>query len=246
MHASRSLPVALVVAAMSLAACHKTPQVAPTPVAAAVDTSALRQEHVRDSLAALDAARNAANAAAMAQARADSIARANAAAQGAMRASLTEMIHFDFNMSDLRPDAQAILDAKIPILLANPNVTIQVAGNTDDRGSAEYNLALGQRRAAQRLLTLAQFNLPVDHLLFNPNNSKLFARLRPWQLLPTVARQQQDAQSDIEGSRVGLRKFDLTYVKRELIRFGYDLKLLPEQFMLLATGKAKFTRVADV
>jgi len=155
MHASRSLPVALVVAAMSLAACHKTPQVAPTPVAAAVDTSALRQEHVRDSLAALDAARNAANAAAMAQARADSIARANAAAQGAMRASLTEMIHFDFNMSDLRPDAQAILDAKIPILLANPNVTIQVAGNTDDRGSAEYNLALGQRRAAtaKRYLT---------------------------------------------------------------------------------------------
>jgi glycosyl transferase family 25 len=109
-------------------------------------------------------------------------------------------------------------------------------------GAAAYILS---RDAAELLLATPRFDLPVDHLLFNPNNSKLFARLRPWQLLPTVARQQQDAQSDIEGTRVGLRKFDLTYVKRELVRFGYDLKLLPQQLMLLATGKAKFTRVAD-
>ena len=109
-------------------------------------------------------------------------------------------------------------------------------------GAAAYILS---RRAAELLLGVPRFDLPVDHLLFNPNNSKLFARLRPWQLLPTVARQQQNAQSDIEGSRVGLRKFDLTYVKRELIRFGYDLKSLPGQLMLLATGKAKFTRIAD-
>jgi hypothetical protein len=45
---------------------------------------------------------------------------------------------------------------------------------------------------------------------------------------------------------VGLRKFDMTYVKRELVRFGYDLKLLPEQLALLVTGKAKFVRVAVV
>ncbi len=110
-------------------------------------------------------------------------------------------------------------------------------------GAAAYILS---RRAAELLLATPRFDLPVDHLLFNPNNSKLFARLRPWQLLPTVARQQQEAQSDIEGTRVGLRKFDLTYVKRELIRFGYDLKLLPQQVMLLASGRAKLTRVADV
>jgi len=109
-------------------------------------------------------------------------------------------------------------------------------------GAAAYILS---RRAAELLLAIPRFDLPVDHVLFNPNNSKLFARLTPWQLLPTVARQQQEAQSDIEGSRVGLRKFDLTYVKRELVRFGYDLKLLPQQLALLAIGKAKFTRVAD-
>jgi len=109
-------------------------------------------------------------------------------------------------------------------------------------GAAAYILS---RRAAELLLEIPRFDLPVDHLLFNPNNSKIFAKLRPWQLLPTVARQQQQDGSDIEGWRVGLRKFDLTYVRRELIRFGYDLKLLPVQLALLAAGKAKFTRVAE-
>jgi peptidoglycan-associated lipoprotein len=58
------------------------------------------------------------------------------------------VITFDFNKADLRPDARAALDAKIPILLANSNVTIRIAGHADERGSSEYNLALGQRRAA--------------------------------------------------------------------------------------------------
>ena len=154
MRASRTLPAALALAAVALTACHKKPEVAPAPAPAPVDTSALRQQHIRDSLAALDAARRAAEDAA-ARARADAAAKAEAATQAAMRASLTEVIHFDYDKSDLRADAQAILDAKLPILLANPDVTIRIAGNTDERGSTEYNLALGQRRAAtaKRYLT---------------------------------------------------------------------------------------------
>jgi glycosyl transferase family 25 len=111
-------------------------------------------------------------------------------------------------------------------------------------GAAAYILS---RRAAEILLAVSCFDLPVDHLLFNPNNSPLFARLQPWQLLPVVARQQDFVgdRSDIEGWRVGLRKFDLTYARRELIRFGYDLKLLPGQLALLLSGRAKFTRVGD-
>jgi glycosyl transferase, family 25 len=108
-------------------------------------------------------------------------------------------------------------------------------------GAAAYILS---RRAAEALLAIPRFNLPVDHLLFNPNNSKLFGRLKPWQLLPTIARQQEGDVSDIEGWRVGLRKFDLTYARREMIRFAYDLKLLPEQIALLASGRARFVRVA--
>ncbi|MEO8894728.1 MAG: glycosyltransferase family 25 protein [Rhizomicrobium sp.] len=109
-------------------------------------------------------------------------------------------------------------------------------------GAAAYILS---RRAAEILLAIPRFDLPVDHLLFNPNNSKTFAQLQPWQLLPTVARQQDfiGDKSDIEGWRVGLRKFDFTYARRELVRFGYDLKLLPGQLALLATGRARFINV---
>lgn len=151
MHVSRILPAALVIVA-TLAACHKKPVVAPAPVPVAIDSTAIKQ-HIADSIAAANRAREAADAAA-AKARADSIARAEAS-QTAMRATLTAVIHFDYDKSDLRPDAQAILDQKLPILLANPGVTIRIAGNTDDRGSTEYNLALGQRRAAtaKRYLT---------------------------------------------------------------------------------------------
>jgi peptidoglycan-associated lipoprotein len=72
-----------------------------------------------------------------------------------LRNALREVIHFDFDESDLRDDARARLDAKLPILVANPGVTLRISGHADERGSDEYNLALGQRRAAaaKRYLT---------------------------------------------------------------------------------------------
>ena len=108
-------------------------------------------------------------------------------------------------------------------------------------GAAAYILS---RPAAELLLGQTRFDLPVDHLLFNPNNSALFARLAPLQLLPAIARQEQfvGAKSDIEGTRRPLRTLSATYVKRELVRFGYDLKLLPRQLAALLGG-AKFIAV---
>lgn len=102
-------------------------------------------------------------------------------------------------------------------------------------GAAAYILS---RAAAQMLLAETRFDLPVDHLLFNPNNSQLFARLAPWQLLPAIARQEQfvGAPSDIEGTRVKLRQMSWSYARRELVRFGYDLKLLPRQVIALLSG----------
>jgi glycosyl transferase family 25 len=108
-------------------------------------------------------------------------------------------------------------------------------------GAAAYILS---RDAAQMLLAQPRFDLPVDHLLFNPNVSPLFAPLSPWQLLPAIARQEQfvGAPSDIEGTRVKLRQMSWTYVKRELVRFGHDLKLVPRQVIALLSG-AKFVAV---
>jgi peptidoglycan-associated lipoprotein len=73
----------------------------------------------------------------------------------AVRALLTQMTFFAYDRSELSTDDQTTLAAKVPILAANPGVSIRVAGNCDDRGSDEYNLALGQRRAqaAKRYLT---------------------------------------------------------------------------------------------
>ncbi|HEY4078007.1 MAG TPA: glycosyltransferase family 25 protein [Rhizomicrobium sp.] len=109
-------------------------------------------------------------------------------------------------------------------------------------GAAAYILS---RRAAERLLAETRFDLPVDHLLFNPNNSTLFAALSPWQLVPAVARQQEfvGEKSDIEGTRIGLRRMGWTYVRRELVRFGYDLKLIPRQLVALLSGRARFVAV---
>jgi peptidoglycan-associated lipoprotein len=64
------------------------------------------------------------------------------------RAVLTEMIFFDYDQSELRAEARATLDAKLAFLQANPSIRIRVAGHTDERGSDEYNIALGMRRAA--------------------------------------------------------------------------------------------------
>jgi peptidoglycan-associated lipoprotein len=69
--------------------------------------------------------------------------------------AITAPIYFDFDRSTIRPDAAATLDRKIPWLQANPGMRIRIEGNADERGSDEYNLALGQRRAgaAKRYLT---------------------------------------------------------------------------------------------
>jgi len=129
-------------------ACHKKP--APEPVPVTTPTPGPNQDSIR----AAEAARARADAEAAAKRRADSIAaadaaaRAAAAAAGDLKSALEAMVHFDFDQSELRPEDRSILDAKVPILQANPSVTLRIAGYTDERGSDEYNLALGQRRAA--------------------------------------------------------------------------------------------------
>ncbi|HXW96712.1 MAG TPA: peptidoglycan-associated lipoprotein Pal, partial [Gemmatimonadales bacterium] len=55
---------------------------------------------------------------------------------------------FDFDKSDIRPEDRAVLDLKASILVTNAAVRIRISGHCDERGSDEYNLALGNRRAA--------------------------------------------------------------------------------------------------
>lgn len=76
-----------------------------------------------------------------------------------IRATLMEMINYDFDRSDIRPDARAILDRKVPLLRADPSIRLRIEGHADERGSAEYNLALGMRRANSAKQYLVGFGL---------------------------------------------------------------------------------------
>jgi len=92
-----------------------------------------------------------------------------AEAQQAVTASAAETafenIYFDFDKSDLSPDARDVLSKNANILLKDkPNVKIQIAGNCDERGSAEYNLALGERRAKSAQQYLITLGVAPDRL----------------------------------------------------------------------------------
>jgi len=78
--------------------------------------------------------------------RADSLAALDRGSEQ-LRRTLAEMIHFDFDNAYVRPGDAGVLDRKVPVLKANPMLRVQIAGNCDERGSDEYNLALGNRRA---------------------------------------------------------------------------------------------------
>ena len=75
---------------------------------------------------------------------------------------------FDYDSNNIRDDARAALtadaDALKRILADFPNATINVEGHCDERGSAEYNLGLGDRRATSARDFLTQLGVPADRL----------------------------------------------------------------------------------
>ena len=75
---------------------------------------------------------------------------------------------YDYDKSDVRSDARDVLtrdaDALKSILRDFPNATIVVEGHCDERGSAEYNLGLGDRRATSAKEFLVQLGVPADKL----------------------------------------------------------------------------------
>jgi len=84
-------------------------------------------------------------AAAAAAARAAEEARAKEAA--GRNGTGLQPIYFDFDKSIIRDDAKAVMKANADYLKANPKVKVHIEGNCDERGTIEYNQALGQRRA---------------------------------------------------------------------------------------------------
>lgn len=75
---------------------------------------------------------------------------------------LAQMVFFDYDVSTIRADQRSVLDAKLPILRGDTSIRLRIEGHADDRGSTEYNLALGHRRAEAIREYLVGFGLDAN------------------------------------------------------------------------------------
>ena len=152
---SRALIVALAMwAPLVTTACGK--KEVPPPPPPADDGAAERARREAEARAAEERARREAEARA-----AEEAARA---ARARKRTALEEMVFFDYDVAVIREDQRAKMDAKATVLREEAAVTLRIVGHADERGSTEYNLALGMRRAQSIKDYLAGFGIAADRL----------------------------------------------------------------------------------
>jgi len=126
----RTLIVAVIAASFWIAACsHKPPKEAPPPPPAEAVTGAEAN------------GANAANAGAAAGASEEE----TAGPQAGLLAKRT--VYFDFDSSEIKGEGTDIVAAHAKYLAAHPMARVRLEGNTDERGSREYNIGLGERRS---------------------------------------------------------------------------------------------------
>jgi peptidoglycan-associated lipoprotein len=77
---------------------------------------------------------------------------------------LLKDVHFDFDKYDIRPEDAGILKENAALLMNYPKVKIQVEGHCDERGTNEYNLALGERRANAVKKYLVSLGISTDRI----------------------------------------------------------------------------------
>jgi peptidoglycan-associated lipoprotein len=170
MRPSRLIPIATLALLMGTVACQK-PAPAPTgPTQAELDAAkkAADEEAARKA-AAEEAARKAAAEAAAKKAAEEAAAKkaAEEAAAAAFKAAADKAlvnIHFDFDKSDIKEADRALLQGIADFMKAYPQAKVEIQGHCDERGTNEYNLALGNRRAAAALAYLK--TLGVDEARF--------------------------------------------------------------------------------
>lgn len=80
------------------------------------------------------------------------------------RVSVGDRIFFGYDRYDLTPEARSVLERQAAWLRQYPNVNVLVAGNADERGTREYNLALGARRAAATRDYLSSLGVPGNRM----------------------------------------------------------------------------------
>ena len=146
---------------------------APAEAAAtsAADSKAARDRTLRDQALSDQAAREAAEKAARetaAKAARDEADRAKKEAAAKAAAILKELqiadINFDYNKYNLKPLAQSTLKNGAPAYLKYRDYKLVVEGHCDERGTAEYNLALGEKRATEAAKYLADLGIEKERI----------------------------------------------------------------------------------
>ncbi len=160
------LAPALLVLAAACSRAREPVAVAPQPAADTATRVAAAAPAPRDTTSAVDP--DAARADSVrAQILRDSVA---AAARGPSGLSpqedsvLTARIQFGYDSAELNDAARAVLQQKLSVLRRHERLRVEVAGHADERGSDEYNLALGLRRAAAAKQFLTAYGVDADRL----------------------------------------------------------------------------------
>jgi peptidoglycan-associated lipoprotein len=81
-----------------------------------------------------------------------------------LEASAGDRVLFAFDRSDITPESQQILERQADWLRRYPNVTVTIEGHCDERGTREYNLALGERRAQAVKNVLVASGIPASRI----------------------------------------------------------------------------------
>jgi peptidoglycan-associated lipoprotein len=81
-----------------------------------------------------------------------------------LEASAGDRVFFAFDRSDITPESQEILTRQADWLRKYPNVTVTIEGHCDERGTREYNLALGERRAQAAKNVLVAAGIPASRI----------------------------------------------------------------------------------
>lgn len=84
--------------------------------------------------------------------------------EAAMKAAKLEPVYFDFDQWSIREDQKEIMVKNSQWIKANPNTKVRLEGHCDERGTAEYNLALGQKRAEAVRAFLEGMGIPSQRM----------------------------------------------------------------------------------
>ncbi len=74
------------------------------------------------------------------------------------------IVYFDFNKYNIKSEYRAVLQQKADLMKQYPSIRVRIEGNCDARGTQEYNLALGERRARAAYDYMVRLGVPADQL----------------------------------------------------------------------------------